>query len=694
MKPRTTSRLAWSVGVLSIALIIGTLVLMFIDRHAALPASESEARWNFSNVLNNVVNIAVPTIGIVVASRRPENPIGWLFLAAGIALGLSGFGLSYGIHALVADPGSLPAGRAFAWENSWLGLIPLGALAFLFLLFPTGRLRSPRWRPVAWFIGCALALIAVTNLVVATKAWNHPFSQEPSGGLLVGLLLFALPLLGALGASLAAVVVRFRGSAGDERLQLKWFVTAAAILVVTFVASFFTSSSNSAPPTAISVLQSMAFVFLWTAIAIAVMKYRLYEIDIVINRAVVYASLAVFITLVYVGLVVGVGTLVGHRGSPLLSAIAAAVIAVAFQPVRERSRRFANRVVFGKRATPYEVLSDFAERMAGTYSVEEILPWTARMLAEGMGAVRADVWLAVGSELRAAGSWPAPVTERIPLSDDGSIDVPYAARVAPVRYRGELLGALSVQKASGDSVTATDDKLLADVASQAGLIFRNVRLIEELRASRQRIVAAQDQARRRLERDIHDGAQQQLVALAVKLNLTQSLMRKSPERADEMLSQLKAETADALTNLRDLARGIYPPLLADQGLVAALESQARKSPVPVIVHADGVGRFSQDTEAAVYFCTLEALQNVAKYANASSVIVGLSERDHSLTFTVQDDGVGFDPSGTAHGTGMQGMADRMAALGGELRVTSALGNGTLIEGSVPIDRVASLATPT
>jgi signal transduction histidine kinase len=595
------------------------------------------------------------------------------------------------VHALVVDPGSLPAGRFFAWVANWISFIAVGALAFLFLLFPTGHLRSRRLRPVAWVVAAAIAVQTVTLLVMATLLWNDPFSQSSGGGGVYGLFLFALPLVVSLVASLIAVITRFRASVGDERLQLKWFVTAAAMIVVLFFVSFFTSSSNESSPAIVSLLQSLAFLFLWTAIAIAVLKYRLYDIDVVISKTVVYGSLAVFITLVYVGLVVGVGTLVGHRGSPLLSALAAAVIAVAFQPVRERSRRFANRLVYGKRATPYEVLSDFAERVAGSYSVEDVLPRTARMLAEGTGAGRADVWLLVGAELVAAGSWPSAHAERLPLAEDGSFVVPDAARVVPVRYQEELLGALSVQKAPGEQITSTDEKLLMDVASQAGLVLSNVRLIEDLRASRQRIVAAQDEARRRLERNIHDGAQQQLVALAVKLNLAQALARKDPERADRLLDVLKAEAAEALENLRDLARGIYPPLLADQGLVAALRSQARKSPVPVTVEADGIGRFSQDTEAAVYFCTLEALQNVAKYAQASSVAVDLAEREGALTFRVRDDGVGFDQVARGRGTGMQGMADRLAALGGELHVTSAPGSGTLIEGRVPLDRAAMVA---
>src|SRR6185312_969196 len=355
-------------------------------------------------------------------------------------------------------------------------------------------------------------------------------------------------------------------------------------------------------PVWISVFQSVAFIFLFSTIAIAVLKYRLYEIDVVINRAVVYGTLAVFITVIYAAIVVGVGTLVGGQSSKFLAALAAAVIAIAFQPVRERSRRFANRLVYGKRATPYEVLSDFAERVAGTYAVDDVLPRTAHILAEGMGARSADVWVKVGSELRTAGSWPSASVSRVPLTDN--IAVPGATATAPVRYQGELLGALSVTKAPGEALTSTDQKLLADVASQAGLVLRNVGLIEELRASRQRLVAAQDEERRKIERNLHDGVQQQLVALNVQLGLLEQSAGKDPERDRQLAAKIGSQASAALEDLRDLARGIYPPLLADKGLGAALEAQARKAVVPVSVETDGVGRYEQPVEAAVYFCAL------------------------------------------------------------------------------------------
>src|SRR5207302_6690668 len=231
----------------------------------------------------------------------------------------------------------------------------------------------------------------------------------------------------------------------------------------------------------------------------------------------------------------------------------------------------------------------------------------------------AVVWLKVGGELKPEASWPLDdlPTEAMGMPGEG-LPVIDSTLALPVHHRGELLGALSLTKPPGERLTPAEEHLAGDLAAGAGLVLRNVRLTEELlarlkelKASRQRIVAAQDEERRRLERNIHDGAQQQLVALAVKVRLARQLGAKDPARANELLEQTETELSQALADVRDLARGIYPPLLADRGLVAALEGQARRSAVPVQIEAEGMSRYPQDREAAVYFCCLEALQNVA-----------------------------------------------------------------------------------
>ena len=269
------------------------------------------------------------------------------------------------------------------------------------------------------------------------------------------------------------------------------------------------------------------------AIGVSVLRYHLFDIDVVINRALLVGALAVFITVVYVAVVVGVGALVGSRADPMLSAAAAAIVALAFQPVRRRAQRFADRLVYGERAAPYEVLSEFSERLGNAYANEDLLPRMARALAGGTGAARADVWVRIGDQLVSEGRWPqdAEALPPIAATDDDTGEVSATEMREPIRHQGELLGALSIVKRPGESITPTEDKLVRDLAAQAGLVMRNVALteqlmdnIEQLRASRQRLVHAQDEERRKLERNLHDGAQQQLVALSVKLRLAEGLV--------------------------------------------------------------------------------------------------------------------------------------------------------------------------
>ena len=235
-----------------------------------------------------------------------------------------------------------------------------------------------------------------------------------------------------------------------------------------------------------------------------------------------------------------------------------------------------------------------------------------------------------------------------------------------------------------EPVTPAEQRLIDDLAAQAGLVFRNFQLIEDLRSSRQRLVTAQDEERRRLERNLHDGAQQQLVALSVRLKLARNVAQTDTARADELMSELEGEVQQALSDLRDLAHGIYPPVLADRGLVEALRSQMARATVEARLETGDIGRYPQEIEAAVYFCVLEALQNIAKYARASDVVVRLREDRGELAFAVEDNGKGFDTRTTRHGAGLQNMEDRLSALGGSLEVRSRPGDGTTVEGWIPV----------
>jgi signal transduction histidine kinase len=664
--------------------MVAALVLMFVDRGFHRP--EGVGSWSIGDVFDVIVTMGTPVLGTVIVNKQPRNVIGWLFIVAGLALALASFGQAYALHALVADPGSLPGGRALAWVTNVLWPIPVTGLILLFLLFPTGHLVSPRWRFALWLTGIIFVLLTVASVILATQSWSDPFGgiDVEAGAAGLAILIAALALPVALLLSVISIVFRYRRSAGEERQQLKWFVSAAAITAVVFSVGVFSESP------VVSLLISLTLLGLYVAIGIAMVKHNLYDIDLILNKTIAYGALAVVITAVYVVVVVVVGAVIGVTEG--LSLVATAVVAVAFQPIRRRAQHFANRLVYGERATPYEVLSRFSEQVGETYSGEDIHVRMVRLLAEGTGATSAAVWLKVGQEYRPVATWPtngqpAPVRAvggRTPEFEGATTSV-------PVKHRGEQLGMLTLVKPPNEPLTPVEQTLVNDLAGQAALLLANSQLIEDLRASRQRLVAAQDEERRRLERNLHDGAQQQLVALGVQLSLAQRQAREEAPEVAETLERLQAQTTDALENLRDLARGVYPPLLADRGLAAAIDAQARRSPLPIHVASEGIGRYPQEVETAVYFCTLEALQNAAKYASPREVLVRLREEGGELVFTIEDDGQGFDQAATKLGSGLQNMSDRLAALGGELLVDSHPGGGTMVEGRVA---VPSGVTPT
>jgi signal transduction histidine kinase len=682
MKQGTAARLAWSLWV---------LVLLGAATAIVLQNLQEAGRLDLEDVLFTMVFASMGALGALIVSRQPGNAIGWLFLATTLAGGALFVAEEYWRYAVEQVP-QLPGAVWTAWLSDWMWVVLLTVpVVFVPLLFPDGRLPSRRWRPFAWF---AAAYVSLAALTFALDPAPRGFARLPNpiGVEAIRPLVrfmdgpgFAVVLGLGIGA-LASLILRFRRAGGRQRRQIKWFAFGAAVLVAMFLTTAIVPALGGAiPPVLETIMVAVAYMALPVGAAIAILRHRLYDIDVVINRTVLFGLLAAFITIVYVGIVVGIGALVGSRGNVLLSIVATALIALAFQPVRTRAGHLANRLVYGKRATPYEVLSSFSDHLEDTYSSEEILPRMARMVGEATGAERSRVWLRVGSELRQAAGWPdAEVAPSLQSSGSELPAFPEGERSFPVRHQGELLGALSVMTSRREPLNPTQEKLISDLAGQAGLILRNVRLIEELRASRQRLVTAQDEERRRLERNIHDGAQQQLVALAVKIRLARTLAGKDAAKAQVLLDELQGETQEALENLRDLARGIYPPLLADQGLAAALQAQARKVPFPVDVQPDGMGRYPAEAEATAYFCVLEALQNAAKYADASRAVVRLAEEDGRLIFSVQDDGRGFDSATTPRGSGLQNMADRLEAVGGSVEVRSAPGRGTTITGRIPV----------
>ena len=655
--------------------------------HRSEPGGSLALDYGFS-----LFNVALA--GFLVWLRPKDRTA--LLLAVGMLGTAAVFNLqAYGVYE------ALQTNSAIEFVHHTFQLLAANAYIYALLLFPDGKLvpRGMGWQKALLYVPLTIAISVMAFRVTGTTRT-------------VALIMYfglATPVVGALGQW-----HRSRKSAVDvERQQsrLLFWALVPAVLVGLFVlsrqvrASAFEAYQGrplDVVPTGIFRVFQPVFALIPVALFVGILRYRLWNIERVISRALMYGALAGFVTAVYVAVVVGVGGLVGSQGGNLwLSIIATGIVAVAFQPVKERVDRLANRLVYGKRATPYEVLSELAARMGETLATDDLLSRMAGVIAQGTAAARADVWLVVGGELRPAASWPptAAAAEALPLLRNGDLpSIPGATVSIPVCHHDETLGALAVTKPAGEALAPTEQKLLADVAAQAGLMLRNVRLnaellarLEDLRASRQRLLATQDEARRRLERNLHDGAQQQLVALKVMTGLAEQLAA-SGQPVGEILAQLRQQAGEALENLRDLARGIYPPLLAAEGLPMALRAQATRVPFTLMVDVEDVGRYPQEIEAAVYFCCLEAFQNAAKHANATAVTVRLRGEPGALRFSVADDGDGFDVESCKRGAGCQNMADRLDALDGTFELSSERGVGTTIRGRIPVTKEGAEAS--
>jgi signal transduction histidine kinase len=701
MKASNARRVAHGLWMAMALLWVSSLVMILIDR-------PSDAAF--------IVLIGLPAaiyaiVGGLVARRRPENPIGWLFSAVGFSLVLWMFGLAYAQAGLAGRPGlgSLPGAAAAAWVGllSSFVVLPVALPTFL-LIFPDGRLPSGRWRVAlaAAILGGALMVLGVVGEIekyngttpLVPPAWVAVFP-----GIRVAFAVGLALVVGAAFAGLGALMLRFRSWTHEERQPLRLLVVMIAAMAIATAIAFVTAlASGGAEWTWVAIVLAALvdgfgiLIGIPVATAAAVLTYGLYDVGVVMKKTVVYVLLVILfvILLGVLSLLLSPLTLLGSSGAIpterelVIARIATAVAVVAvvlvftFRPVK----RLARRLVYGRRATRYEAMAEFSERLGDAYSTEDVLPRMAEIVRASTGADVARVWLHVGAEIRPVASSPrdAPMAAAIETALD---ELPRfdGLRAFPVRDRGELLGELTVAMPAAEPLSKDGEQLVTDLASQAGLVLRNVRLIEQLQESRRRIVTTQDERARKLERDLHDGAQQQLVALSVKLGLAEQLASRDADKTRALLAELKSDAADALENVRDLARGIYPPVLADHGLAAALEAQARKAPVPVRLDANGSGRYPSEIEAAVYFCCLEALQNVAKYAGANEAIVRLGRSNGDLTFEVVDDGQGFDRA-TAGGSGLTNMRDRVEAVGGALIVTSTPGSGTTIRGRIPVER--------
>jgi len=417
------------------------------------------------------------------------------------------------------------------------------------------------------------------------------------------------------------------------------------------------------------------------AIGVAVIRYRLYDIDVVVNRAILFGGLAVFITGAYAILVAGAGSLLGQTAgsNTFLTLIAIAVVAALLLPVRARLQALADVAVYGRAARPYDVLSDLVREIGRAEPAAKLLPRMAELLRDGTRSASSELWVQVDDSLHLAASSPATESIPQPLQSPGEIAnrLGQWARVLPVLRGDQLLGAIAVVKPRGERLNTVEDRLLADLASQAAAVFERFRLVQELRDSRARIVAAQEAERRRIERNLHDGAQQRFANALLSLGLAQA----DETNNAELLEQASREVQAGLGELRDLARGLNPPLLAESGLAAALTALADRSSLLTTVLASPGRRYPDAIESTAYYVVAESLANAVKHSSAKAVMIELEESNGRLKVEILDDGVGgADIRG---GSGLIGLRDRVAAVGGRLYLGSPTGGGTKVMADLP-----------
>ncbi|HEY3218892.1 MAG TPA: sensor histidine kinase [Candidatus Limnocylindria bacterium] len=698
-----------AIGIIGVVLSLATLALVLLDLDSAprwkLPGLSAEwtYAWRVANTLLGTSTISI--IAALIIRRQPRSPFSWTFAAAAMLYTITMFASQYAIHGLVVQPGSLPLADAVARLRLFDYQLLVGCYLFAALLFPDGRLLSPRWRILAGVMVIAVVLDGI-------RQWDAPYPLWMGVGGSQSIPVTGPPELWAIGASMRwfapwmawgifaifgalalHVVLRLRRATGETRLQLKWFTYAVAF----GVAGSMLMSINELPniPTAfrdaIRPLTDWAQeardftlgILLPLSIGIAILRYRLYDIDVVINRTIVYGGLALFVTLTYGVIVAAVGAALGQSVGlgPVATVLAIALIAVLLEPVRARLHALANIAIYGRRANPYEVLSDFAQSVGAAARADVLLPRMAALVRDATHAAEVEVWVRVGDQLQLAAS--APPTDGSRESVPNTLELEGRAgavgTVVPVFLDADPLGALLVRKPRGESLTVTERRLLSDLASQAGLVFSRFRLVEELRESRTRIVAAQDEERRRIERDLHDGAQQRFVNAMLSVGMAQAV-EGSDKTSAELLEQATREMQAGLSELRALARGLHPPLLTDEGLPAAIASLADRSPIltSVAIHAER--RYTEPVEVTAYFVVAEALANAAKHSHASNIAIRLDEIDGKLRVEVEDDGVGGVD--LRRGSGLTGLKDRAAAVGGRLAFDSD-GHGTTVRAEIP-----------
>ena len=632
------------------------------------------------NVHNGLIAAAFTAVGIFVLRRRPDNREARLFVAAGAANAVLFFGRQYGLY----EGGPLPAVRWVTWLGVWPLPLVLVLFAVTIMSFPDGRLPSPRWRLAVAAMAAVGAVLAVMSALWPVEYADnqlevaHPLHVGGAGAAMdVWSVAGPVAYLSFQVAWTACVVMRMRRAQGDEARQLRWFVYAVAVGALAMAGGLALFGSPAPGVLSVPVIA--------VAAGIAILKYRLYDIDVVIDKTLVVGGMAVLVTAVYVAVVVGVGNALGVTATPnvALSLIATALIAVAFDPARRRVQRWVDRFVYGDRPTPYDALARLSSELTHAGDRADLFSSLASAIADGVRASEVTLWVGTADELVAAAAWPpSPASLDESVVSLASLGRSGGKHVRPVVHWGALRGAVTLTKPGHDTLSPSEDRLLCDLAAQAGVVIELQRQAAELRAAAKRIVIAQDDARRRIERDLHDGAQQRLVTLALNLLEVEqrALATGAPGLATE-IAEVRVQLAKALSELREMARGIHPAVLTEDGLESAVSFLAERSAVPVRIELDVGRRLDPDVEAAAFFVVSEALTNAAKHSHAGLVTVRGDVEGGRLMLEIADDGSGG--AGENWGSGLQGLTDRLATLDGSLTVASPRGGGTRLRAEIP-----------
>ena len=657
----------------ALAWTAASLVVLGLAAAAVIDGLAGERGAMLPDVVAYVLaTLASALTGLILALRLPRNAIGWLLLANGLVLTAMAVADSWVAYAVLAEPGALPGG---AWavlfgERGWPLLF--AAVTAVAWLFPDGRLPGPRWRPYAVAAAGSFAALIVLSLFIGQRYRGdvaHVASPLPQISEAVLGLPLDLALLGALAGMLGgllAVCTRLKRSSGIERLQLKWFAFASALaplaIVVCLVEIAVTGEDGPATVAALAA----ALVAIPLAIGVAVLRYQLYAIDRLINRSLVYLALTAGLALVFASVSLVLGVAIGS-GSTVPTAGATLAVAVLFGPLRARMQLLVDRRFNRARYDGLRTVEAFLERLR-----------TGRAAPEDTGPMLAEALRDPGLVLR---FWLPGDAVHVDAAGQVAGEDAGAGRAAtPVRRGGFELAIVVHDPSLGER-----PDVLESVIGAAGLAIEIARLrvevrrqLAEVEASRTRIVTAGYEERRRLERDLHDGAQQQLVSIGLGLRHLQAQLAAGSPQA-RALDATVGELSAAIGQLRELARGVRPAGL-DDGLARALGELAARSRLRMSVDVTDE-RFDDRIETAAYFVASEALANAAKYAPSSRVAVSAGRRNGSLVVCVRDDGAGG--AAPSAGSGLSGMADRVAALGGRVTVASPPGAGTVVTAELP-----------